>query len=92
MNDTGAIYILGGQGSCDTRTLINNNYIMNFNRRYGAVYFDQGSSYINAFNNVVENNSNGSANWCVISSSDTHGINVYNNFTAIHSIIILLSK
>ena len=85
MNDTGAIYMLGKQGKCDmiTTTLqteMHDNYIINFNRRYGAIYFDQGSSFINSHDNVVENNVGGSANWSVISDSLTYGIKLYNNY------------
>ena len=84
LNDLGAIYTLGMQGSSQKPTLIHNNHIINYKKNYGAIYLDQGSTYFEVFNNVVENNQTTSNNknkynWLNVSYYDTHQIKSYNN-------------
>ncbi|MBL7867906.1 MAG: right-handed parallel beta-helix repeat-containing protein [Flavobacterium lindanitolerans] len=87
MNDTGAIYTLGMQGTDATgeRTIISNNYIINYRKRYGAIYLDQGSTNIEIENNVIEleNTSpftDNYVNWIIPTYYDAHNIYGNNNY------------
>jgi hypothetical protein len=88
MNDTGAIYTLGTQGtdSIGSRTRINDNYIINYRKRLGAIYLDQGSSNIDIEKNVIELASplvlpdDEFVNWFTYSGYDTHNIYCNNNY------------
>lgn len=83
MRDGGGIYTLGGQGSCTaSKTEIYNNYIKNFKIPYGALYFDQGSSYIKAYNNVIKSNLGAlpNVNWVAVNLTDNKGLKIYDNF------------
>lgn len=86
-DDNAGIYTLGPLGTADTgRSSIKHNYIKNFHRRYGGIYLDQGSSYINVCDNVIEDNSptahlpDSYINWMVMSWYDAHYIKCKNNY------------
>jgi len=85
MSDTAAIYTLGKQGTNSTKTQINNNYIINFHRRFGAIYLDQGSTNFEIYKNIIEADTSYTTfdtyiNWINITGYDASNIEYYDNY------------
>jgi len=76
--DGGGIYTLGKVGSSSNHTVIHDNYIYNQTNLYAPLYPDQGSAYLDIYNNVVVA---GTLEWLHIWTSSIHDVNVYNNFS-----------
>ncbi|WP_181592549.1 Ig-like domain-containing protein [Paenibacillus sp. YN15] len=55
LHDGGAIYTLGTTGGSPEETSrVSGNYLLRMHNEFGALYFDEGSNYWNATDNVVE--------------------------------------
>ena len=78
--DGGAIYTLGATGGSDRHpNLISRNFIRNqIEPKFGALYFDEGSSNWNSIDNVFEN----TPMWCHVSvlSPKNNNITVKNSY------------
>lgn len=71
--DGGGIYTLGNQPN----SIVENNYIKNGIRDWAGLYFDQGSAYYTARNNVIEN----ATRWLHIWKSSIHDIVLSKNWS-----------
>ncbi|MDI3319825.1 hypothetical protein [Pinibacter soli] len=78
LRDGGAIYTLGPtNGSATNKGRISNNYIQNVNNQFGALYADEGSSWFDLTDNVINNTPRYAHIWI----STIHDININNNYT-----------
>lgn len=76
--DGGAIYTLSAQGLEDGgSSAVHHNYIHDQANNFGALYFDEGSAYINTYSNVVAT----SPYWVFVHVLLPEDINVTGNFT-----------
>ncbi len=83
LSDGGGIYTLSPQGtSAATQSRVSNNYIHGGGNPYGALYFDEGSAWIDSRSNVMSS----VPWWLLINTTSTpgfilnHHINVQDNF------------
>lgn len=85
MEDVGAIYIIGRQGSASQYSSIFGNHIINYKTRYGAIYLDETSQYINVQNNVVELMSGSivSGTHWVFSNRTRGSLNIQDNYFSV---------
>lgn len=78
LRDGGAIYTLGPTcGSATNKGYISNNYIQNVNNQFGALYADEGSSWFDLSDNVINN----SPRYAHIWTRSIHDININNSYT-----------
>lgn len=76
--DGGGIYTLSAQGLANRGwSSVHHNYIHDQANNYGALYFDEGSCYINAYANVVAS----TPYWVFLNTWFGEDINVTGNFT-----------
>ncbi len=82
MEDVGAIYVIGNLGNATEYGSILNNHIINYKTRYGAIYLDETSQYINVQNNVVEllSGSIGSNTHWAFSNHTRGSLNIQDNY------------
>ena len=78
LRDGGAIYTLGPtNGSFSNKGFISNNYIQNVLNPFGALYLDEGSSWFDLTDNVVNN----APKYLHIWTKSIHDINANNTYT-----------
>jgi len=78
--DGGGIYTLGSQPS----TRVHHNYVHDQANEYGAMYPDEGSSYMRWDSNVVK----GVSRWFFMANGGIRGNAVVGNYSDTHSAII----
>ena len=78
LRDGGAIYTVGPtNGSASNKGYISNNYIQNVINPFGALYLDEGSSWFDLNDNVVNN----APKYIHIWTNTIHDINATNTYT-----------
>lgn len=85
--DGGSIYVLGASGGDENNMIeISGNYLKDQNDVYADIYLDNGSTYCNVHDNVVDQYSypkghsgDGKLYWN-FSNVDAHGHRIYNNY------------
>ena len=80
LTDGGGIYTLGSQPS----TRVHHNYVHDQANEYGAMYPDEGSSYMRWDSNVVK----GVNRWFFMANGGTRGNAIVGNYSDTHSAII----
>jgi len=79
LNDGGPIYTNGGQGGAGLTSVLAGNVVSTGNHTNNMLYQDEGSSYWNTYNNVVEF---GTGNWIGMWTPTIHDITVHGNFSS----------
>lgn len=76
--DGGGVYTLSPQGgAAGNWSSVHDNHIHSQRNNWGALYFDEGSAYIDAYRNAIEE----VPVWLFIWTSSIHDITVHDNFS-----------
>jgi hypothetical protein len=78
LSDGGGIYTLSPQGNANKDwSSVHHNYVHDQRNDFGALYFDEGSAYMDAHHNALA----AVPFWLMVSSTRTHDITVHDNFS-----------
>ena len=90
--DGGGIYTIGATGGMEAnRNKISYNYFQNIRNNYGSIYLDEGSTYWEISNNVIDlkaipyyigaGDAHDLPRWCYLWTPTSRYCKVYNNYT-----------